>query len=77
MEYSFFRRKFAGLDAIVCPGDPDDPVIIFCHGYGADADNLAFFPSACPFKECALHGYFLMGLNSFPMNLAEEELGFL
>ncbi|EPP31706.1 phospholipase/Carboxylesterase family protein, partial [Chlamydia psittaci C1/97] len=50
MEYSFFRRKFAGLDSIVCPGDPDDPIIIFCHGYGANADNLAFFPSACPFK---------------------------
>ncbi|WP_348664061.1 alpha/beta hydrolase [Chlamydia vaughanii] len=50
MEYSFFRRSFSDLDAIVCPGDPNDPIIIFLHGYGADADNLTFFPSACPFK---------------------------
>ncbi|AHK63189.1 hypothetical protein BOKEGFJH_00305 [Chlamydia avium] len=51
MEYSFFRYQFSKLDAIVAPGNPEDPVIIFLHGYGSSADNLTFFPSACPFKD--------------------------
>lgn len=48
---SFFRRKLAGLDVIECPGNPEDPVIILCHGYGAQADNLTFFPSVCSFSQ--------------------------
>lgn len=50
MEYLFFQRSLAGINFIECPGDPKDPVIIFCHGYGANAENLLFLPSACSFR---------------------------
>ena len=47
MGISFFRRKLAGIEYIESPGDPEAPLIVFCHGYGASADNLTFFPSMC------------------------------
>ncbi|WP_100934768.1 alpha/beta hydrolase [Candidatus Chlamydia corallus] len=50
-DYSFFRRKFGNIEAIECPGNPQDPVIILCHGYGSMADNLTFFPSICSFSQ--------------------------
>ncbi|WP_066482899.1 alpha/beta hydrolase [Candidatus Chlamydia sanziniae] len=49
-QYSFFRRKCGGLDIIECPGNPEDPLIILCHGYGSQADNLIFFPSVSSFS---------------------------
>ena len=62
MGYSFFRRQFSQLDAIVAPGNPEDPIIIFLHGYGSDADNLTFFPTACPFKNIRPTWIFPRGL---------------
>ncbi|AAD18420.1 esterase [Chlamydia pneumoniae TW-183] len=50
-DYSFFRRKIGNIEAIECPGNPQDPIIILCHGYGSLADNLTFFPSICSFSK--------------------------
>lgn len=52
MNYSFFRKKIASVDTIVCEGNPGDPIIICCHGYGANAENMSFFPSQIPFTTC-------------------------
>lgn len=66
MEYTFFRRQFSQLEAIVAPGNPKDPVIIFLHGYGSDADHLTFFPTACPFKDMHPTWVFPHGLEQLP-----------
>ncbi|WP_213318361.1 alpha/beta hydrolase [Chlamydiifrater volucris] len=47
MNYSFFRKQIAGLDVILCTGDPGAPAVVMCHGYGACADNFTFLPSSC------------------------------
>ncbi|WP_201456912.1 alpha/beta hydrolase [Chlamydia sp. 17-3921] len=68
-KYSFFRRNIAGIDVIECPGNPKDPVIILCHGYGATADNLTFFPSVCVFANMRPTWIFPNGIERLPQNL--------
>lgn len=50
MNYSFYHYQSSTLRAIIAPGDPQDPMIIFLHGYGGNGDSLTFFPSICSFK---------------------------
>lgn len=64
MIYSFFQRSLAGINFIECPGNPDDPVIIFCHGYGANAENLLFLLSACSFEKIQPTWIFPQGILS-------------
>ncbi|AGJ64492.2 putative esterase [Chlamydia trachomatis L1/1322/p2] len=69
MSYSFFRRKLAGIEFIECPGDPEAPVIIFCHGYGASADHLTFFPTMCVCANLRPTWVFPHGIEQLPYQL--------
>ncbi|SPN73416.1 Predicted esterase,Phospholipase/Carboxylesterase [Chlamydia serpentis] len=68
VDYSFFHRKIGNLEAIECPGNPEDPIIILCHGYGAVADNLTFFPSVCSFPRLRPTWIFPNGILSLDNN---------
>lgn len=35
------RKHIGPLECVVVPGEADGPVVILCHGYGADASDLA------------------------------------
>lgn len=50
MCYSFSCRDVSGMRVVECPGDSEAPTILFCHGYGASADHLTFFPDTCRFE---------------------------
>lgn len=80
MKYSYFYRSSVGVDFIECPGNPKDPIIIFCHGYGANAENLLFLTSNCSFKTIrptwifpqgilSLSGEYKGGRAWFPLNI--------
>ena len=69
MGYSFFLRKLAGVEFIESPGNPDHPAIIFCHGYGASADNLTFFPSMCVCEHLLPTWIFPQGIERLPHEL--------
>lgn len=66
MQYSFFHRSLSNISFIEGRGNPNDPVIIFCHGYGASAENLLFLTSACTFQNIQPTWIFPQGIENLP-----------
>lgn len=66
MQYSFFHKTLEGISFIECRGNPQDPVIIFSHGYGANAENLLFLTSVCSFQGIRPTWIFPQGIEALP-----------
>ncbi|MEG0037493.1 MAG: hypothetical protein RSB82_03190 [Victivallaceae bacterium] len=49
--HSFVKKMIGGLEFMETPGNDEDPIIILLHGYGANANDLTFFPDYCHFKD--------------------------